>query len=176
MITGKPLPWLLFSSLLGTVLLAASCGKTMDNNFIINGSPEILKQLKVNVLYLDNVSSPLSTYYNKGIFHKHQGAAEGYVLYVNYNDVLFFRTYSDRNPEYFEYSAKKSITIEQFDNKFHVNVIFLRDQEGQAKVYDSSTQMHTLEDAMVKYSNDFHPATWREQLSLESKLKLTSSH
>jgi len=145
----------------------------MNNDFAINGSPEILKQLKVNVLYLDNGTSPLNTYYNKGAVHTYTSAVEGYVLYINYNDALFFRAQCDLNPEYFDYSSKKSVTVEQIDKKFYANVVFLRKQEGREKRYDSSTQMVALNDALVQYQDEFQPVLWREPVSLEDKFKLT---
>lgn len=152
-----------------------SCGKKMNNDFIINASPEILRQLKVNILYMDNRTNPLITYYNKGERHTHQDEVSGYVVYINYNDEWFLRASCDRNPEYFEYSAKKSIAIERREEKLYVNVIFLREQEEQEKRYDISTQMLSLQDALVKYQDDFHPVAWRKHLSLEDKLRLTLS-
>jgi hypothetical protein len=175
MTAKKPLRWLLFSVLFYSLLLATGCSNPMDNHFAISGSPDILKQLKINVLYLDNNTTPLLTYYNKGEVHTHQSAVEGYVLYINYNDVLFFRAYCDLNPDYFAYSKRKSITIEQVNGKFYANIVFLKSQEEQQKRYDSSTEMHSFQDAMIKYQNDFSPIAWSEQLSLEKKFRLTLS-
>lgn len=145
----------------------------MNNEFVVNGSPEILGQLKVNVLYFDNDTSPLFTYYKKGETHAYEGAAEGYVLYINYKDALFFRAYCDRNPEHFEYSTKKGITVEQRDEKFYANVVFLKSQEEQERRYDASTQMLTLRDALATYQDEFHPATWPKRIPLESRLGLS---
>lgn len=175
MTTEKSLRWLLFSALCYSLLLATSCKKTMDNEFSITANPEVLRRLKVNILYLDNGTNPLLTYYNKGEFNKYRGEVEGYVLYVNYNDVLFFRAQCDWDPEHFAYSKRKGITLEEFEGKIYANIFFLESQEKQERRYDSSTEMLSLEDAKMKYQNDFHPMSWREHLSLEKKFRLTFS-
>lgn len=144
----------------------------MSHEFTIQAHPEILRDLQVNVLYFDDQAFPFLTYYDRGHVASYRGRASGYVLYINYHDTLFFRTYCDRNPEYFPYSDKKRIVIERQGDAFYANVVFLASQEGQPMRYDASTQFVTWAEAHKRYSaSDFHPPAWGTPISLEEKFK-----
>lgn len=168
----KPLRWLKYSVLITALLATLSCRKKMNHEFAVQARPEILGDLQVNVLYFDDHAFPLLTYYDRGHTTSYQGHASGYVLYINYRDTLFFRMYCDRNPEYFPYSDKKRIVVEQQGDHFYANVVFLARQEGHPARYDASTQLLSWAEAQERYAaNDFHPPAWGTQISLEEKFK-----
>lgn len=145
----------------------------MKNWFAIDGRDDILRKLKINVLDLDEDDNPMSTYYNEGVFLGHGGVSERCVLYLNYNEELFYRSSCDLNPEYFEYSKSKQITVERVEDRLHVNVVFLRSQETERRRYDASTQMLSWNDAAARYHDDYHPVAWVRNRSLEEKFLLT---
>ncbi|GGX36409.1 hypothetical protein [Aquimarina muelleri] len=135
----------------------------MENKFIVKTSPEISKNLTINILSKYNTGEEeFFTFFEKGKEYKINNTkdVETYLFYLNYKDSLYISKISGKNPTNFRFLYVKEISIIEKNENLFATFLLYEDEKNENLHQYKLIPRDSIKNELKKF-NSIKKSNWR---------------